>query len=1675
MKAHDNNVPNTTSETLVPLTQPVSGVVRSQRPQRRVRHAPYNPSRPHPTPRSNNGSRPTDTSPFDDPSLPNAPSLIVDLSDQNDASVLHESTPPLDQTTSFNTDIDTLVERFDACSGEIHDQLLHLAETCMKPDLPVLKHSGVSWKEATNALAASLWAKQNYPESIDQLCDAFGRPIVIGNKHWTMAKGTRSPLAPSIHRFTAFNSMGFHTLGDSILSELKIHGSHNICLVSHWLNAFSGRECPGMIAAHVQNIFHTHHPVGKLTPRTRELTYEEELELFTANLLAGTRMTRDAAQSMDFDEAQQLNHHFLASKNVMRPVYNHSYLDVCEEHEPPERINHKLLDEVRSEAVKRIHDSVLGKKIKVDDAEVIRDHQFGCDMREHFPDDFRTVFGENPRYESHKLSTGEELEIPLLGTMHLLQKEVSETFNYSATIRHFRRHAEAMKKQCSSKKRMMGPDPQADWVYSKWWFIMNIARRGTSCPLSGTPFLLGLSHHGANLSFGKEDSETSMFTGLPPNYTLQDLRKSRPNIRCESWLSNRFAWNYQGIEFIIAFHDLVRFSSLNGDPIDLEYTSPWNQSGLESCEAEACRKDVELIVNDSILKMQAIAAGICGSLDGAAPDVPGLPMEKIGSPLLPSSINGVSSLMNMVRLHEHTTVSPPGPLAEIPRKRHLPPLPLKHFRCTHPGCNKNFLQDELAQHMKSVHQGLKPYVCTQPGCDRVFASKWYLTSHENMKHRIHPEETTGTSSHRPTTLTGPVRVELFTCAQSGCGLSFPRQNELYRHGRFHHQQSIWEATSDNPTNAVYQQGSYLGDAIDSFCLQNNVPTSPVKRIHQVICMEFEQHTCAHPECGVSFSDQRELNKHAKTHQQQFTGETTPNNLDPSATIVPPDPRPWKCTYPNCSRSYSHKSTLTKHARDHEPLSFSQQTSLHANMIQIADTDVSMTGFPPDPRPWKCFYPDCSRSYVQRGSLLRHAKDHQKIPTRPKEDVHQAVSPEFEQHMFTHPVCGQFFSEQRELTRHAKPHQQEFTGEPTSNTNANYEQQLTGEAAPSTHAETVYQQQFTVGAPANAHPQAIHQQWLYPEEAMGPSFLQTGTPDASMMTVPQSFELHMCTYPACCQPSIQNDDLYMRENAHYQQYWYPEKAIGLSSPQMATLDASTIQMTNLDASMMTGSDLHMLTRPVCGQFLSEQRELSRHVKAHQQEFIWEVTSSAHTNTSYEQQFTWETIPNTYMENQHYPEGLTAPSFPQMTFLDTNMIQIADTDVSMAIISADPKPWKCTYPNCSRSYSSKKSLRQHVKDHQGIPTRSMEDDDLDADLTTAPLDPRPWKCTHPGCDRSYAHKRTLNNHAKDHRGIPTRPMEDDDQAVSLDTFTHSVCDQSFFEQRELTKHANTRQQQFSGEAILNTHTETVHQQHPNLEESGGPSLPQTTVFVFDVNMIQMANLDASATIVPPNPRPWKCTYPNCGRSYSHKSTLTKHARDHEPFDVPTRPMNAHQAVYMEFEQHTCNHPGCGVSFSQMHDLIKHAKAHQQHFIGEATSTETNVSYEQQVTGETTPNAHAENQQYPNPKEAMGPSLPQTTVFVFDANMIQMTNPGASMAAVPPDPWPWKCTYPNCSRSYSHKNNLTKHAKSHPNIPTGPMEDVRQAVSQGFELHMCTHPGCGLSFPQQAQLNRHAKRHQ
>ncbi|GBG28980.1 Zinc finger protein 42-like [Hondaea fermentalgiana] len=136
-------------------------------------------------------------------------------------------------------------------------------------------------------------------------------------------------------------------------------------------------------------------------------------------------------------------------------------------------------------------------------------------------------------------------------------------------------------------------------------------------------------------------------------------------------------------------------------------------------------------------------------------------------------------------------------------------------------------------------------------------------------------------------------------------------------------------------------------------------------------------------------------------------------------------------------------------------------------------------------------------------------------------------------------------------------------------------------------------------------------------------------------------------------------------------------------------------------------------------------------------------------------------------------------------------------------ADPRPFKCTFPNCTKSFKEKKVLRKHLLTHQ----------------------PKRFHCAYPGCHKSFYERAKLKRHNLVHTGeknfVCTFEGCNKRFALKANLQTHFRVHSGDRPYPCLFKGCNKRFTQTSGR---NSHYKThLHQRKRKLSESSDATEP------------------------------------------------------------------------------------------------------------------------------------------------------------------------------------------------------------------------------------------------------------
>lgn len=176
-----------------------------------------------------------------------------------------------------------------------------------------------------------------------------------------------------------------------------------------------------------------------------------------------------------------------------------------------------------------------------------------------------------------------------------------------------------------------------------------------------------------------------------------------------------------------------------------------------------------------------------------------------------------------------------------------------------------------------------------------------------------------------------------------------------------------------------------------------------------------------------------------------------------------------------------------------------------------------------------------------------------------------------------------------------------------------------------------------------------------------------------------------------------------------------------------------------------------------------------------------------------------------------------------------------------------------------------------------------------------DMKPFKCLHPGCERSYQNPKALKVHRKSHEAVKPYKCEE--------------CQAGFHVKANLLSH------------IRSNHTgEKFKCNFPNCEKSF------STVSYFKQH--QLLHIHGNNI-----PRPLVCSFQGCGKTFSDKNSQRAHQMTHEEkkFNCEIchckfrtlQSLKIHHLKHTDIKQFTCHI--CGVLFKYKNQCYDHVRAH------------------------------------------------------------------------------------------------------------------------------------------------------
>ena len=166
------------------------------------------------------------------------------------------------------------------------------------------------------------------------------------------------------------------------------------------------------------------------------------------------------------------------------------------------------------------------------------------------------------------------------------------------------------------------------------------------------------------------------------------------------------------------------------------------------------------------------------------------------------------------------------------------------------------------------------------------------------------------------------------------------------------------------------------------------------------------------------------------------------------------------------------------------------------------------------------------------------------------------------------------------------------------------------------------------------------------------------------------------------------------------------------------------------------------------------------------------------------------------------------------------------------------WACSYPGCTKSYSSTRGLREHEASHLGK-----------------------WACSYPGCTKSYSNAQSIREHEASHLGKWT--------------CSYPGCTKSYSCAQRMKEHEASHEGKW---ACSHTGCTKSYSSAQGLREHKASHLGK-----------------------------WVCSRPGCTKSYSNAQTLREHQASHQG-------------------KWACSYAGCTKSYSRAQPLRKHEASHQ-----------------------------------------------------------------------------------------------------------------------------------------------------
>nr|XP_060622189.1 zinc finger protein ZXDC [Anolis sagrei ordinatus] len=232
------------------------------------------------------------------------------------------------------------------------------------------------------------------------------------------------------------------------------------------------------------------------------------------------------------------------------------------------------------------------------------------------------------------------------------------------------------------------------------------------------------------------------------------------------------------------------------------------------------------------------------------------------------------------------------------------------------------------------------------------------------------------------------------------------------------------------------------------------------------------------------------------------------------------------------------------------------------------------------------------------------------------------------------------------------------------------------------------------------------------------------------------------------------------------------------------------------------------------------------------------------------------------------------------------------------SASSSSYPCPEPRCDEAFSRKQLLRLHrLSAHGG----AEGEGEADASRPAPPPPPRPFCCPVPGCAWAFATAYKLRRHLHSHDKLRPFACPAPGCAKRFTTVYNLRAHGRAHEAEAAAHKCEACGQRFPSGARLAAHRRRSHLQPPRPYRCEFPGCERTFITVsalFSHNRVHFREQEL-----------FSCSFPGCNKQYDKACRLKIHMRSH----TGERPF-------------ICDFEGCGWSFTSMSKLLRHKRKHE-----------------------------------------------------------------------------------------------------------------------------------------------------